>query len=73
MLLASSLVLGVICCATREERLKVVVCTSSLDLGVDFNPVECLIILSLVKNPQTLFAQIDYIMISGLVIKKNRP
>ena len=24
--------------ALREERLKVVVCTSSLDLGVDFNP-----------------------------------
>lgn len=27
--------------ALREERLKVVVCTSSLDLGVDFSPVEC--------------------------------
>ena len=26
--------------ALREEQLKVVVCTSSLDLGVDFSPVE---------------------------------
>ena len=29
--------------ALREEQLKVVVCTSSLDLGVDFSPVECCI------------------------------
>lgn len=29
--------------ALREERLKAVVCTSSLDLGVDFSPVESVI------------------------------
>ena len=26
--------------ALRHDRLKLVVCTSSLDLGVDFSPVE---------------------------------
>ena len=39
----------------REKKLKVVVCTSSLDLGVDFSPVEACIQVEVQKVLEDLF------------------
>ena len=41
----------------RENKLKVVVCTSSLDLGVDFSPVEVCIQVGSPKGVEGLFKE----------------